>query len=285
MSEAALEAYLLYSRRESAALLILAVWGVVNLVAGVFLSRWTSGQSRHFWQVAALWGAVNTVIGLPQYLDIAGPAVPPATLSEAIRDGVGTARLLAGAFVADLTTMLVGGRLPGGWSRATPSGCRAGVRAWSRRACGWRSSTAFFCRSTAATSETCSASWGKHRGRGYREARRPLPDPDSPDTFATKATTRGIGECTTLGQGTGRVARWASRCSPSWLIPPSSSACSRPCSGIWPAPRALALDAPGSHRRLDDGGAEGVVRLDKEAGKTNTIKGLRRWASSFRLWT
>ncbi len=128
MSEAALEAYLLYSRRESAALLILAVWGVVNLVAGVFLSRWTSGQSRHFWQVAALWGAVNTVIGLPQYLDIAGPAVPPATLAEAIRDGVGTARLLAGAFVSDLTTMLVGGLLA--WRMVTRDSQR--LQGWGK---------------------------------------------------------------------------------------------------------------------------------------------------------
>ncbi|QIN79011.1 hypothetical protein GBA65_11300 [Rubrobacter marinus] len=68
------------------------------------------GQLRYFWQVAALW-AVNTLIGLPQYLDLAGPATPPATLAEALRDGLGTARLLSGAFVSDLATMLVGALL------------------------------------------------------------------------------------------------------------------------------------------------------------------------------
>ncbi len=109
MSEPALEAYLLYSRRESAALLILAVWGVSNLLVGVFLSRRTLGQPRRFWQVAVPWGAVNTLIGLPQYLDLAGTIAPPATLAEALQDGVGTARLLSGAFVSDLGTMLIGG--------------------------------------------------------------------------------------------------------------------------------------------------------------------------------
>ena len=111
MSEAALEAYRLYAHRESAALLILAVWGVSNLAAGAFLSRRQSGRPRHFWQVAALWGAVNAVIGLPQYLDLAGPAAPPATLAQALADGMSTARLLSGAFISDLATMLVGGLL------------------------------------------------------------------------------------------------------------------------------------------------------------------------------
>ena len=111
MSEPALEAYRLYSHRESEALLILAVWGVGNLVAGAFFSRRTTGQPRHFWQVVALWGAVNALIGVPQYLDLAGPPAPPATLTEALRDAVGIARLLSGAFVSDLATMLVGGLL------------------------------------------------------------------------------------------------------------------------------------------------------------------------------
>lgn len=115
MSETALEAYRLYTHRESVALLILAVWGVTNVVAGALFFRRTSGQPRHFWQVAALWGAVNALIGLPQYLDLAGPPAPPATLAKALGDGVGTARLLSGAFVSDLTTMLVGGLLA--WRR------------------------------------------------------------------------------------------------------------------------------------------------------------------------
>ena len=116
MSEAALEAYRLYADRESAALLILAVWGMSNLVAGVFLSRRTSGQVRYFWQVAAAWGAVNTLIGLPQYLDLAGPAAP-TTLAQALADGLSTARILSGAFVSDLATMLVGGLLA--WRQVT----------------------------------------------------------------------------------------------------------------------------------------------------------------------
>ena len=116
MSEAALEAYRLYAERESAALLILAVWGMSNLVAGVFLSRRTSGQARYFWQVAAAWGAVNTLIGLPQYLDLAGPAAP-TTLAQALADGLSTARILSGAFVSDLATMLVGGLLA--WRQVT----------------------------------------------------------------------------------------------------------------------------------------------------------------------
>lgn len=111
MSEATLDAYSLYTQRESTALLILAVWGVSNLVAGAFFSRRSSGQPRHFWQVAVLWGAVNILIGIPQYLDLAGPPAQPATLAEALRDGVGIARLLSGAFVSDLATMLVGGLL------------------------------------------------------------------------------------------------------------------------------------------------------------------------------
>ena len=117
MSEAALEAYRLYAERESAALLILAVWGVSNLVAGVFLSRRTSGQARYFCQVAAAWGAVNTLIGLPQYLDLAGPTAAPATLDQALADGLSTARILSGAFVSDLATMLVGGLLA--WRQVT----------------------------------------------------------------------------------------------------------------------------------------------------------------------
>lgn len=111
MSEAALEAHRLYSHRESAALLILAIWGVTNLVAGAFFSRRTSGQARRFWQVAALWGAVNTLIGAPQYLDLTGPPATPATLAEALTGGLGTARLLSGAFISDLATMLIGGSL------------------------------------------------------------------------------------------------------------------------------------------------------------------------------
>lgn len=117
MSEAMLEAHNLYSHRESAALLILALWGVTNLVAGTFFSRRTSGQPKHFWQVAVLWGAVNSLIGIPQYLDLAGPPTEPATLAEALGDGLGTARLLSGAFVSDLATMLVGGLLA--WRRVT----------------------------------------------------------------------------------------------------------------------------------------------------------------------
>ena len=117
MSEAVLKAYRLYAHRESAALLILAVWGVSNLVAGVFLSRRTSGQQRCFWQVAAVWGAVNALIGLPQYLDLAGPAAAPATLAQALADGVSTARILSGAFIADLATMLIGGLLA--WRQVT----------------------------------------------------------------------------------------------------------------------------------------------------------------------
>ena len=117
MNEAVLEAYRLYSHRESAALLILAVWGVANLVAGVFFSRRTLGQPRHFWQVAVVWGAVNAIIGVPQYLDLAGPTAPPAALAQALGDGVRTARLLSGAFVSDLATMLVGGLLA--WRRVT----------------------------------------------------------------------------------------------------------------------------------------------------------------------
>ena len=111
MSEAALEAYRLYAHRESVSLLILAVWGVSNLVAGAFLCRSTSGQARYFWQVALVWGIVNTLIGVPQYLDLAGPAAPPETLAGALADGLGTARLLSGAFVSDLATMTVGGLL------------------------------------------------------------------------------------------------------------------------------------------------------------------------------
>lgn len=111
MSETALEAYRLYAHRESVSLLILAVWGATNLVAGAFFYRRTSGQPRHFWQVALVWGAVNTLIGVPQYLDLAGPTAPPETLSRALADGLGTARLLSGAFVSDLATMLVGGLL------------------------------------------------------------------------------------------------------------------------------------------------------------------------------
>ena len=111
MNEAALEAHRLYAHRESVSLLILAVWGVTNLVAGVFFSRRTSGQPRYFWQVAFVWGVVNALIGVPQYLDLAGPAAPPATLSGALTEALGTARLLSGAFVSDLATMLVGGLL------------------------------------------------------------------------------------------------------------------------------------------------------------------------------
>ena len=111
VGEDALEAYRLYSHRESAALLILAVWGVSNLVAGAFFSRRTSGQARHFWQVATAWGAVNALIGVPQHLDLAGPPAIPTTLAQALTDGVGTARLLSGAFISDLATMLVGGLL------------------------------------------------------------------------------------------------------------------------------------------------------------------------------
>ena len=117
MSEAGLEAYALYSQRESAALLILALWGLSNLVAGVFFSLRTSGQPRYFWQVAALWGIVNVLIGVPQYLDLGGPPTEPATLAQALRDALGTARLLSGAFVSDLATMLVGGLLT--WRKVT----------------------------------------------------------------------------------------------------------------------------------------------------------------------
>ena len=111
MGEAALEAYRSYSHRESAALLILSIWGVSNLLAGVLFSRRTSGQPRYFWQVAVAWGAVNTLIGLPQYLDLAGPIAPPGSVAEALGDALGTARLLSGAFISDLATMLVGGLL------------------------------------------------------------------------------------------------------------------------------------------------------------------------------
>ena len=117
MSEAALEAHRLYVHRESVALLILAVWGVSNLLAGVFFSRSTSGQQRYFWQVAAAWGAVNALIGIPQYLDLAGPTAAPATLAQALADGLSTVRILSGAFVSDLATMLVGGLLA--WRQVT----------------------------------------------------------------------------------------------------------------------------------------------------------------------
>lgn len=128
MSEAALEAYRSYSHRESAALLILAIWGVSNLLAGVVFSRRTSGQPKHFWRIAVAWGAVNTLIGLPQYLDLAGPAAPPDTLSGALGDALGVARLLSGAFVSDLATMLVGGLLA--WRAVTRESAR--LQGWGK---------------------------------------------------------------------------------------------------------------------------------------------------------
>ena len=128
MSEAALEAYRSHSHRESAALLILAIWGVSNLLAGVVFSRRTSGQPKHFWQIAVVWGAVNTLIGLPQYLDLAGPATPPETLAGALGDALGVARLLSGAFVSDLATMLVGGLLA--WRTVTRESTR--LQGWGK---------------------------------------------------------------------------------------------------------------------------------------------------------
>ena len=128
MDEAALEAYRMYSHQESGSLLVLAAWGIANLVAGAFFSRRTAGQYRAFWQVALLWGAVNTLIGLPQYLDLAGPTAPPATLAGALEDALGTARLLSGAFVSDLATMLVGGLLA--WRTVTRGTER--LRGWGK---------------------------------------------------------------------------------------------------------------------------------------------------------
>jgi|GEM_PF-3538960 len=98
-----------YIDSQYTAIIILASWGILNAIVGGILAWRTRGHGRapYFWQVCIAWGVVNAIIAIPQIFALPHTG-SPATLAQGLQDGFSQSRFLAGFWISDFATILVG---------------------------------------------------------------------------------------------------------------------------------------------------------------------------------